>query len=713
MLDKVSIVSDSSELKTDLFYGYIRQHPNSKWFGLFKVPMLPYAWSSTDSTKRINRFLWRIGEKPVIEDSIQTARCARDISMAVNALGYLDAQVTAEHHYHRKKVDIVYRIDPKRRYEVGVYDKDIRDEGIRTLLASSPDKELVQEGMPFDMNVLDAERSRVNSLIMNNGYYRFNRDFIRFEADTTEEKGKAWLTFVVDPYRNQTITAAPHQTYRVADVRFALENQQSRLRKGLLQRVNHIRPGQPYCEQDVQQTYSALGALDAVLSSRITFQPDPADSTLLHSVVGITTNKPHSISIYPEGTNSAGDLGAALALTYTNRNLFHGSETFSLKFRGAYEAISKLDGYDDQDYLEFGAEASLKFPDFMLPFLSHSFRRRSKATSEVSIAYNTQDRPEFHRRVVSGAWRYRWLGSNPRLRNRLDLIDLNYVYMPWISSTFRHDYLEDPNSRNAILRYNYENLFIIKLGYTFSYSNIANGLTSSYGTNAWSMRFGFETAGNLLHGISRLTNATKDASGHYNLFNIAYAQYTKFDFDFAKSFRINEHNSVAMHFALGIAYPYGNSTILPYEKRYFAGGANHVRGWSVRELGPGRFIGNDGRIDFINQTGDMSLSMSLEYRTHLFWKIDAAAFIDAGNIWTLRNYDEQPGGQFRFKSFLSELAVAYGLGLRLNFNYFVLRFDGGMKAINPAYSDARRHYPILHPSMKRDFAFHFAVGLPF
>ena len=168
-----------------------------------------------------------------------------------------------------------------------------------------------------------------------------------------------------------------------------------------------------------------------------------------------------------------------------------------------------------------------------------------------------------------------------------------------------------------------------------------------------------------------------------------------------------------MHGDFGVAWPYGNSKVLPFEKRYFAGGANSVRGWSVRELGPGKFKGTDGRIDFINQTGDMKLDLNAEYRTHLFWKFDGAVFIDAGNVWTLRAYDEQPSGQFKLGEFYKQLAVAYGLGLRLNFNYFILRFDGGMKAINPAYETAAEHYALWHPNFRRDFTFHFAVGLPF
>ena len=195
--------------------------------------------------------------------------------------------------------------------------------------------------------------------------------------------------------------------------------------------------------------------------------------------------------------------------------------------------------------------------------------------------------------------------------------------------------------------------------------------------------------------------------------NIAYAQYVKGDFDISKSFKFDERNSLALHLGLGIAYPYGNSTILPYEKRYFSGGANSVRGWSVRELGPGTYTGTDGRIDFINQTGDIKLDMNAEYRTSLFWKIHGAVFVDAGNIWTIRSYEEQPGGQFRFGTFWRQIAVAYGLGFRLNFDYFILRLDGGMKAVNPAYSNARQHFPLIHPDFHRDFTFHFAVGLPF
>jgi outer membrane protein assembly factor BamA len=344
----------------------------------------------------------------------------------------------------------------------------------------------------------------------------------------------------------------------------------------------------------------------------------------------------------------------------------------------------------------------LTFPRFIAPFLSSSFRRRINATSELAANYDLQNRPEFHRRVFSVGWKYRWNDQGRHDRYQVDLLDLNYIYMPWISPTFEREYLDNASSRNAILRYNYENLFIMKFGVGYSYNN-----------NRWAIRANIETAGNLLNWAARAMHFHVNEEGQYTFLNIAYAQYARGTFDFTRNINLDFNNQLVFHVGFGIAYPYGNSTILPFEKRYFSGGANSVRGWSVRSLGPGKFVGTDGRIDFINQTGDMKLDLNVEYRAKLFWKFSGALFIDAGNIWTLREYDEQPGGQFKFSEFFEQLAASYGLGVRLNFDFFIVRFDMGMKAVNPAYSDNVGHFPLLHPKFSRDFAFHFAVGLPF
>ncbi len=679
--------------------------------------MAPYMLSGTDTTKRYNRFMHRIGQKPVVYDSLKAEKARASMETAVRGKGYLQASVSLRQKTKKRKLHLYYDIHPGTLYHVAEIEQHIPDTAIASLLAQEGDGTLLHKGMPFDAGQLEAEITRIDKLLRNNGYWQFNKGFIHFDADTTAGPSDVWLRMVVDNYHTPGDTATkPHQQYRIASVAFASDSLARRrsIRPKALEAKSLLTPGELYSEGKVQATYANLATMGAVMSSSVQLSTSPEDSTSLDATVAVLTNKPHTFSAEVEGTNSNGDLGAAVSLSYQNRNLIRGSELLNLKLRGAYEAIRGLDGYDAQNYIEYGIEASMQFPDLMIPFIKPEYRRSVVATSEISLMYDSQDRPEFHRRVVTGVWRYRWYADNRRRQHRIDLIDLNYVFMPWISGTFREEYLENASSRNAILRYNYEDLFIIKLGYTLSLaSQPMDASTGSYGTNAWNIRLNMETAGNLIYGLTSALHSRRNDDGHYTLFNIAYAQYAKADFDFAKSFRFTPSTSLALHLGLGVAFPYGNATVLPYEKRYYSGGANSVRGWSVRELGPGSFRGQNGEIDFINQTGDIKLDMNLEYRGHLFWLLDGAAFVDAGNIWTIRSYEEQPGGQFGFGTFWRQIAVSYGLGLRLNFNYFILRLDGGMKSINPAYTDARRHYPIIHPNFSRDFSLHFAVGLPF
>lgn len=732
MLDRVNVQSEDKRVKANSLKGYIRQHPNSRWFSLVKVPMGPYALSGKDSTKAINRFLQRIGEMPVVYDSLEAERTRVSIEAAVRNMGYLQARAETETQIKGKKIKVNFRVIPGELYKIRNFTYEIADSVQRKLYECDSLSRLLHARMPFDMNRLEEERVRITNLFQNNGYYLFNKDYIRYEADSTIQNRMVDVKMIVAlPLQNDSVSHL-HRQYQIGKVEVFCDVDEDdtaslkqiekngyqiffrdhlKMRPTVLADRIVLEQGRLYRESDVQATYNNLGRLYSVLSTNVHLVP--RDSSVLDSKVTVTTNRPHSIGAELEGTNSAGDLGAALSFSYQNRNLFHGSELFTLKVRGAFEAITGLEGYADQNYIEFSTEAGLMLPNLKLP-LWKRHPASVESTSEVSVMYDSQNRPEFHRRVLTGALRYRWTNKKTRLQHRLDLVDLNYIFMPWISETFKKDYLDDEENRNAILRYNYENLFIVKQGYSMVYNSQGDaGPNASYGKNATAIRLNIETAGNLLYGMSNLLHTQKNGSNQYTLFNIAYAQYVKGDFDFSRSFKFDERNSLAIHAALGISYPYGNSTILPYEKRYFSGGANSVRGWSVRGLGPGTYAGTDGRIDFINQTGDIKLDLSMEYRTFLFWKLHGAVFLDAGNIWTIRSYEDQPGGQFRIGSFYKQIAAAYGLGLRLNFDFFILRLDGGMKAVNPAGQSKETRYPLIHPNFKRDFTLHFAVGLPF
>lgn len=705
LLNKVKIESDDKTLNLADYQPYIKQKGNTKWFSAFRIPLATYSLAGRDSTKWINRTLKSIGEKPVTVDSALTSGTCTDLRTAMQNAGFLNARVETRANIVKKnKVNLTYILKPGEPYRINSITYDISDDSIAARLPHLyPERLRLQKGMLFNVNRLDQERKNITAALSNNGYYHFHKDYISYTADSVEGKRLVNLVLHLAKYRQTNNSDDTlHTCYRINSVDFTPDSgTRIHLRQRTLNENTWIEQGKLFSSNDLKKTYNSFGKLQAVRYTNIQFAEKPG-SDLLDCNIQISPSKTNSISFQPEGTNTAGDLGAAVSLMYENRNLFRGSEVFSVKLRGAYEAITGLEGYQNQNYMEYSVESKLLFPSFVCPFLSNEFRRKSSATSEVNVGYNMQNRPEFHRRVFSGALRYRWTDSKQRHHYKVDLIDLNYVYMPWISPTFKSNYLDNADNRNVILRYNYEDLFIMKIGFAVAYSHNDNAF-----------KINCETAGNLLNGISRLMGMSKNSSGNYVLFNIAYAQYAKFDFDYTRRLQLDNDNQLTFHAALGVAYPYGNSNVLPFEKRYFSGGANSVRGWTVRGLGPGGFKGKDGAIDFINQTGDMKLDLNMELRTFLFWKIYGAAFVDAGNIWTLRRYDEQPGGQFRFDSFLKQIAVAYGLGVRLNFSYFILRFDMGMKAINPAHTTRKEHYPLFHPDFGRDFAFHFAVGLPF
>ena len=703
LINKVEVVSDTHGFDVSKIEPYIRQKGNSKWFSLFKIPLKTYSMAGRDSTKWINRTLKNIGEKPMVYDTLQSSLSVYDLTNAMRNMGYMNATVGVDTKVTGRKIDVKYTLHPGEPYLMGDISYKIDDKKIAGIVNENLGGSKLRKGMVFNVNTLDEERKRITVLLQNRGYYLFHKDYIDFVADSL--KGNRVIDVTMHIARYKTKSDAPYQDHPVFTIGSISYESQNRnklnIRRKVLEDNTRLESGSLFSSENLRRTYSDLGALPAIRYTGIQFDRRPLTDTL-DCTIKLGESKPNTLQFQPEGTNTAGNLGAAASLTYQNRNLFRGSELFSIEMRAAFEAITGLEGYQNEDYEEYDVVAKLTFPRFMIPFLSKEYKRKSRAISELSVSYDLQNRPEFHRRVFSTAWRYKWTDKQNSSNYKVDLIDINYVYMPWISSKFKEDYLDNVSNRNAILRYNYEDLFILKFG--FGYSRV---------TKDHSIRLNVETAGNVLNVISRALDTNKDADGHRTMFDIAFAQYVKADVDYTKMFAIDSDNTFVLHGALGVAFPYGNAYILPFEKRYFAGGANSVRGWSVRGLGPGRYTGTDGAIDFINQTGDMKLDLNAEFRTNLFWKLGAAVFIDAGNIWTLRAYADQPGGQFKFKDFYKQIAVAYGIGLRLNFDFFILRFDMGMKAVNPAYETTREHFPILKHNLSRDFAFHFAVGMPF
>ena len=737
LLDEVHVRSDNKEIKSSEMYSYVRQKPNSKWFSLVKLPMYIYCASGKDSTKWINKLLRKMGDAPRIYDPSVAEETRMQILSAVQNKGYLGAEVVLEEKLKKNKIDAYYRISTGNPYMISSINYNIEDYVIRDLLMNDSIHSNLVEGMRFNVNVLEEERNRITQYLLNRGFYRFNKDYITFQADTVNGTYRIDLTMnIALNEQNNGNYNSLHRQYKVRKVNYLMDidnlaavrnnpetdtveynqlsiiyNDKLFLRPGVIASHNRIESGKLYSNRDVMATYSSLARLGILKYSNIRFvEHFENDSAYLDAYVSLSRNKNKTLAFQIEGTNSAGDLGAAASVTYTHRNLFKGSETFNIKLRGAYEAVTGLEGYANNNYTEYGIETSLEFPEFMFPFLKSDFKKSVNAKSQVSAKYNWQIRPEFERTLASAAWSYRW-NSKKRASHRLDVLDINYIYMPYRSNTFI-EYLNYMDEINPLLRYSYEDLFIVRLGYTYTYNSAGVSTQQTAKKSSYSIRFNIEESGNLIYGLSKLIHKKPSDGESYRVGNISFAQYVKMDFDFAKNIMIDDRNALVFHIGTGIAVPYGNSKSLPFEKLYFSGGANSVRGWSVRSLGPGGYRGASGSLDYVNHTGDIKLDMNVEYRTHLFWKLNGAAFIDAGNVWTLKDRYSDSTGQFSFRRFYKEIAVSYGLGIRFDLDFLILRFDGGMKAVNPMETGIDR-FPLIKPDFSRDFAFHFAVGYPF
>lgn len=748
LLDHVNIrINDSTgTLSEKEMINYVRQQPNHKVLWGVKLQLGIYNMSGKDTTKWWNRWARRMGQPPVILDSTLTAQGAHQLQMAMLNRGFLhaDVDVKVSQNPEKKKADVTYTLSPGKPYIVKSIRYVFPDDTIRGILMADSNHFAVREGDNLDRTLLENEREIFTSRLRDKGYYGFAKEFISFIADTTAGSRDVDLTVVVNPARGGAATVPlqlnSHEPYMVRrvvvvtdydpavmirldsisaqdTVRYRdmeiLYGQNRYLRPSVIYENCFIQAGQLFDARKVDRTYEAFGRLSILKFINVRFRPvaNVEGRDWLDAYILLTPGKSQTVSFELEGTNSEGDLGAAASVAYTHRNLGKGSETFSAKFRGAYESLSgNLDGFIHNRYMEYSLETSISFPKFKFPFINENFKRRVRASTEFNLSLNYQERPEYTRVVAAAGWAYRWTERSNRNRHIFTPLDINYVYLP--EST--NDFIDQIAPDNPLLRYSYEDHFIMRLGYTFYRTNkrretLWNRTPQS---NIFTLRVAGETAGNVLFAINSLFTRRADfRQDPYRVFGIRYSQYVKAEADFALLHTFDHRNSVAFHSGFGIAYPYGNSTILPFEKRFYGGGANGVRGWDVRTLGPGSYAGHNSVTDFINQCGDIRLEFNAEYRAKLFWLLELGAFVDVGNIWTIHNYATQPGGMFHFNRFYKQLAAAYGLGLRLDFTYFLLRLDIGMKAHNPA--QGAEPWPLLHPKWGRDSSIHFSIGYPF
>lgn len=736
LLNKVEINSDIRGIGSSDLKPYLRQKPNSsipvigKWkLHMYNIPENDSSW--------INRQMIKYGEPPVLLNEQLTTVSAEQIRLHLNNKGYLNAEVDTTVIKTDKKANVKYEVAGNEPHRIRNFNDTINsvDTTIYNILNRFGRLDIVKEGDIFDLSVLELGRENMTTTLRNIGYYNFLKEDFYFLADTTVGSNQVDVTLSLNKPAESTF----YKQYRIGNVTVIngvkpdiLEDS---TRFNLLDTVEYrglqiiserdpflkpravyyntfLRPGRLYSDRIVERTYSSLNGIAAINQTFINLTTaERNDSNYIDSRITLNPGNVHYMQFGVDGTNSAGDLGVASNISYEHRNFFNAGETFRIRLNAAYEFI-RSDSLDliDNSYYEYGAEAFLSVPQLLLPWLLQQLRDQPSASTEFSIGTNFQKRPEYLRQFFNLSTRFQWSSMELRMLNTLEPVGITYVRMPWTSQRFKDLYLSE--DVNPILRYSYDEQLIVRSSYNITYTNFSRISRRGMPTIPFRIRSGVEIAGWLPRIATSMGAGEKTEDGREAFFKIPYSEYIKGDFDIAPLFTLDDKRTIASHFAIGVAVPYGNSDILPFEKRYFGGGANSVRGWSTRTLGPGTYSSDSTVHDFGNRVGEIKLDFSVEYRRKFTKLFELAGFVDAGNIWTFKDYIEQPGGLFDLSTFYKELGVAYGVGLRVDLNFLLLRLDFGMKAHNPALPEGSR-WTIFRPDVGRDLAFHFAIGYPF
>jgi len=731
LLDKSSIKSDNKKIDVAYLEDFVRQKPNTTLPLIGKLRLKIYNMAGQDSTKWLTRWVRKLGQAPVIYSSRLSSVSAEQIKKELSNQGYLSAEVDTILREKGSKMGVTYNIRSGIPYTIRKYEYTLDDPTISRLLNRTRRISTVKAGDLFDKEVLENERIQKNSFLRNFGYYDFSKEYLYYKADTTLNSHQAdiFLSVRQSPdslgyrrYKFRNITILSGYDVTSDDNRELFESpdtvtvnginiihgKNNFLRTSTLLRNNYIRPGRYYSDWLTNRTYSAFSGIGIIKQTGIDLKPVQTNDSimLLDAKITLSPANIHWFQAGLEGTNSNGDIGVAPSLSYQHRNIFNGAEILGVKLKGAYEFIADKDDSNplSQNYYEYGIETTLSFPQFLFPWLKKSWREQPSASTQFSIGLNNQHRPEYTRQFFNGTITYRWSSGRNRLTHAIDLLDINYVRMPWTSSEF-DDYIKG----NELLQETYKNQLIARTGYNITYTK-SSGFR--FPKNTYSIRAGIETSGWLPRLVSKLNGDKKNDLGQHEIVGIAYAEYVKGNISFAHTRIFDRKQSFAYRAALGVGTPYGNSNIMPYEQRFFSGGANSVRGWSTRQLGPGSYKSNSGVISYISQAGDIKLDFNFEYRYKATDLFEFAGYIDAGNIWTIKDYENQPGGLFEFSKFYKEIALSYGIGLRLDLGFLLLRLDSGMKAYDPSRDEGDR-FIMFKPRFSRDFAWHFAIGYPF
>lgn len=715
--------------------------PNSSFLGL--RPKL-YAYNVTKEPKKekgLRYWLkYKFGEEPVLLGDVDREFNKDIIVNYSENKGYFNAKAKYDTVSKNKKARVIYTVNPGARYLISnvnfLQDSSLVNQEIQ----SFKEKSLLKPGNPFDLDVIKAERQRIDDGLKDRGFYYFNPDNIIVQADSTVSKNHkvelivklkdntprlAKEQFTIDKvvvFPNYNLSDAKRGKYSIPMNPDSLKGYEyndiyvvdpdKKFKPRIFDRALYFDKGDIYNRKDHNLSLNRLISLGVFKFVKNEFVVSDSLNHKFDAYYVLTPRELQSLRLEALGrTNSANYAGSELNLNWTQRNFFRGAEQFKASVYGAFDV--QIGGpADAENIFRAGANAQLSIPRIVAPFRFNSSSAFVPRTN-IQLGYEFQNRTTLYTlNTFNASFGYQWK-ENVRKEHELKLIDISLIDPANVTPKYEAKYVQNPYLERVVDKQ-------LIFGPTYSYTYSTTMLPQK---NTFYYKGMLDLAGNI---TGLVTGANKKQDKEKTIFGVPFSQYAKIENDVRFYHKFGEKTSFASRFIAGVAIPYGNSDNIPFSRQFFVGGSNSIRAFRARTLGPGSYDPRPQREDggfVFDQAGDVKLELNAEYRANIYKFLNVAAFVDAGNIWLINDdldangVNTRPGGKFS-KEFLSEVAVGAGVGLRLDFSILILRLDLAMPLRVPYYEKGNRwafdKINFGDSSWRRDnLILNIAIGYPF
>ncbi len=712
-----SIIENQDQLKAVLQEA-LRPKPNSKILGL--RPGLHYYYKmQQEKPGFINRFLYKkLGEEPVYQENVDKPQVEEILLNRLENRGFFYGQATSKFIEEEKNASAEYTVTIPTPYTIATYQLDSLSEPIYSEIKTSVATSKLTKGMRFDLSNLKLERDRIDSDLKKKGYYNFSSNFFIFEADTNQYDRKKFDLFLrlkdetpkksVVPYKISKINIYPNFEIKdsvVEDVtRFNEKNYvngEDFFKSKRLDPFITLKEGQYYSPTESKNTARRLSTIGAYKFVNIQYKEQDSQLSdslgILEANIFLSPLNKRSIRAELQAvTKSNNFAGPGLALVFSNRNLFKGGETLNVSANVGYEVQAGGGGNSGRTSVDLGLKGEIIFPRVLFPIkISNDYFKYAIPKTKTSLSLDYLTRTKLYA-LLSGTaqFGYTWQ-ANRYVTHEIIPISVNYTQLSNTTPEF-----DTILQNNPFLRRSFDQEFISGLTYSFTY----NGMVDAGKTHQFFVNATFDIAGNSISLFGK-----ENANGKKEFLGLEYAQYAKADVDLRYHFNFGKEQTIATRLFGGYGYAYGNSDVLPFVKQYYAGGPYSVRAFRIRSLGPGTYRNVDNPDNnFFDLTGNIRLEANIEYRFPIFGFFKGAVFADAGNIWNSEG-NEAYNFQDKFtSSFINEFGMGAGIGLRVDVQGFVIRFDLAAPFHDPSADEGERFdFKIAEP------VFNFAIGYPF